>query len=122
MRASTLQTADGAEIIIPNGDIHSHDIINWTLGSNFTRINICLKINEIVATTTVKGWVREIVSGIDGVVVQKEPEVLITNLTSQSMEIKISTWCKDVSFTDKVKSRIYMALYRKLTEENIEVV
>lgn len=122
VRASTLLTADGAEIIIPNGDILSHDIINWTLSNNFTRINIGLKINEIVATTVLKDWVREIVSDIDGVVVQKAPEVLISNLTSQSMEIKISTWCNDVAQTDEVKSKIYLALYKKFSKQNIRVI
>jgi potassium-dependent mechanosensitive channel len=34
LRASTLNTADGAEVIIPNGTILSQDIINWTFSNN----------------------------------------------------------------------------------------
>lgn len=34
IRSSTILTDEGAEVIIPNGDVLSHNIINWTLSNN----------------------------------------------------------------------------------------
>ncbi|HTF20581.1 MAG TPA: mechanosensitive ion channel domain-containing protein, partial [Chryseolinea sp.] len=39
LRSSTLATTDGADIIIPNGDVLSQHIVNWTLGNTFRRID-----------------------------------------------------------------------------------
>ena len=40
LRASTLSTADGADIIIPNGNILSQNIINWTFTNDLKRVMI----------------------------------------------------------------------------------
>src|SRR5204862_5029292 len=38
IRTSTLLTEDGAEVIMPNGDVLSHNIVNWTLSNNHARV------------------------------------------------------------------------------------
>jgi hypothetical protein len=45
-RSSTLLTEDGAEVIIPNGDVLSHNIVNWTLGNNHIRIALSFMIDR----------------------------------------------------------------------------
>jgi len=42
IRASTIGTYDGAEVIVPNNNLISKDLINWTLSSNFKRIEILI--------------------------------------------------------------------------------
>ncbi len=42
IRASTISTYDGAEVIVPNNNLISKDLINWTLSSNFKRIEILI--------------------------------------------------------------------------------
>ena len=38
IRSSTLLTEEGAEVIIPNGDVLSNHIVNWTLSNNHVRL------------------------------------------------------------------------------------
>ncbi len=45
LRSSTLLTNDGAEVIIPNGDILSGQIVNWTLTNNQRRLVMELTVN-----------------------------------------------------------------------------
>ena len=38
IRASTIRTFDGAEVIVPNGNLISNDLINWTLSDSQRRL------------------------------------------------------------------------------------
>src|SRR5205807_639627 len=47
IRACTLLTPDGAEVIIPNGDILSRNIVNWTLTNNQIRAVISFAVEDL---------------------------------------------------------------------------
>jgi len=40
IRASTIRTFDGAEVIVPNGDLISQRVVNWTLAARRQRVTI----------------------------------------------------------------------------------
>src|SRR5262249_24686467 len=40
MRSSTVRTAEGAEVIVPNGDLISKSFTNWTLSDRRRRVEI----------------------------------------------------------------------------------
>ncbi|HEV9035986.1 MAG TPA: mechanosensitive ion channel domain-containing protein, partial [Puia sp.] len=46
IRSSTLLTEEGAEVIIPNGDVLSNQIVNWTLSNNHVRIMLSFTIEK----------------------------------------------------------------------------
>ncbi|HMI62720.1 MAG TPA: mechanosensitive ion channel domain-containing protein, partial [Puia sp.] len=46
IRTSTLLTEDGAEVIIPNGDVLSNHIVNWTLSNNHVRLALSFNIEK----------------------------------------------------------------------------
>jgi potassium efflux system protein len=46
IRTSTLITEEGAEVIIPNGDVLSRNIINWTLSDNYVRQTLTFNIGR----------------------------------------------------------------------------
>src|SRR6185437_8463036 len=38
IRSSKLTTVEGSEVIVPNGDLLSQHIVNWTLSSHYRRV------------------------------------------------------------------------------------
>src|SRR5690606_21434828 len=44
IRSSTLMTQEGAEVIIPNGDLLSGRLVNWTLGGSYSKVDVGIKI------------------------------------------------------------------------------
>ena len=44
LRASTLTTADGADVIIPNGNILSQNIVNWTFTNDQKRVMVSFNL------------------------------------------------------------------------------
>ena len=122
VRSSTLLTPDGAEVIIPNGDILSHNIVNWTLSNNNIRIELSFTVDKLILAEEIRPDITGILKSFPEVLAQKEPEIFINNITSQSTQLKIYFWCKDVTKTELARSEVYSTFYKKLQERGIKIL
>ena len=110
LRATTLNTADGAEVVIPNGNILSTNIVNWTYSNSEKRVvlNFSLTgkeldaniINEIINTT---------IKTIPNVVSKRKPVILYTKVTQESCSLTIRFW-STINHSDFVKSETMLQL------------
>lgn len=122
LRSSTLLTADGAEVIIPNGDVLSQQITNWTLSNNQKRVELDLSIagnNDMeVVTNTVKKAI--LASGF--IYENREPSVLFTGVSDDGFELKVFYWCDDVGKVNSAKSAITVLLFKELKAHGMRLV
>ena len=119
MRSSTLLTAEGAEVIIPNGDILSQQITNWTLSNNYKRLELSFtlltnKEKEALITT-----IGDMIKTSEFVYKEREPVVLVESIKEEELGLKVFFWCNDIYKADQVKSEIRFMLYRQLKEQGI---
>ncbi len=121
LRSSTLITGDGAEVIIPNGDVLSQQITNWTLSNNQKRIELDLSItgsNDMeLVTNTVKKAILE--SGF--IYENREPSVLFTGISDNGFDLKVFYWCVDVNKTGAAKSAITVLLFKALKAQGMQL-
>ncbi|MFD2288927.1 mechanosensitive ion channel [Pedobacter petrophilus] len=122
VRASTLLSDEGAEIIIPNGSILSNNIINWTLSNNQMRVDISLSIAKPFNSTEVVSLIREIIIENSNVFLSKEPIILISPVSKLNSNINIYFWCKDISKADLTKSIINAQIFEAFEEKEIEIL
>jgi len=122
IRASTLLTDDGAEIIIPNGSILSNNIINWTLTNNQMRVIIEFGLAKPFPKDEVVTLIQEAIAANDNIFMGKEPKILISPKSKTSNNIKIYFWCKDISQAETTRSSINAAIFDELDERGIEIV
>jgi len=110
LRSSTLNTPDGAEVIIPNGNILSQNIVNWTFSNNEKRVvlTFSLKGNELDANL-----INEIINGtiknVPHVVSKRKPVILYTKVTPETCSLTIRFW-SIISNADQVKSEAMLQL------------
>ena len=122
IRSSTLLTPDGAEVIIPNGDLLSHNIVNWTLSNNHIRIELPVVVDGLPDPEDIKKGFADIIKDNPNVLTQRQPEVLFTYLKGKTVEMVFSFWCRDVSKLDIVKSDVSKAVHGLLKEKGINIV
>jgi potassium-dependent mechanosensitive channel len=122
IRASTLTTADGAEVIIPNGDILSHSIVNWTLTNSQIRTTISFSVENLPNEKEVKQEIVRIIKDNEHVIKGREPEILVNTLTAKKIQLSFMFWCVDVTRVEDVKSDISVAIYDYLKSKEIEIV
>ncbi|EDM34817.1 probable periplasmic binding protein; possible mechanosensitive ion channel component [Pedobacter sp. BAL39] len=122
VRASTLLSEEGAEIIIPNGSILSNNIINWTLSNNQMRVDLTLSIAKPFNSTEVVALIREIIVENSNVFISKEPVIMISPVTKLNSNINIYFWCNDISKADLTKSMINAQIFDVFEEKGIELI
>ncbi len=122
VRASTLMSDEGAEIIIPNGAILSNNIINWTLSNNHMRVDMTLSIAKPFDATEVLGLIREIISANTNVFLAKEPVIMISPVSKVNSNVSIFFWCKDISQAELTKSVINAQIFDAFEEKGIEIL
>jgi potassium efflux system protein len=122
IRASTLLTDDGAEIIIPNGSILSNNIINWTLTNNQMRVIIEFAVAKPFPKDEVVTLIEEAIAANDNIFMGKEPKILLSPKSKTSVNVKIYFWCKDISQAESTRSTINAAIFDELDERGIEIV
>ncbi len=121
IRSSTILTDEGAEVIIPNGDVLSHNIINWTLSNNQVRSTLSFNLDKTTYTDAIQPEIKELVKTIPGIFLRKEPELSIEHVTSKAVRLKVSFWCTDVGSSSATSAAAREAIYNYLDKKGIEV-
>jgi potassium-dependent mechanosensitive channel len=121
LRSSTLLTGDGAEVIIPNGDVLSQQIVNWTLSNNQQRIQLDLSVTGNNDMEVVTNTVKKAILASGFVYENREPSVLFTKVHDNGFNLTVYFWCVDISKADEAKSSINLLLYQHLKALGIQL-
>lgn len=120
IRASKIVTVDGSEVIVPNGDLLSQHITNWTLSSSMRRVELTIGVAYGTDLKKAAGLMENIVHSQEGVQTMPEPLVLVHMLNDSSVDFRILFWA-DIGVWIILKSDILAAIYRAFAENNIEI-
>jgi len=121
IRASKIATADGAEVIIPNGDLISHHVINWTLSNNNRRVELIIGVAYGADIEKVKGLLKDVLNAHNDIMQVPEPSVLLHNLSASSVDFRVLFWAADINTWVGLKSQILADIYDILNKEGIEL-
>jgi small-conductance mechanosensitive channel len=122
IRTSTLLTEDGAEVIMPNGDVLSHNIVNWTLSNNHARVTLSFSIERKPGTDILKPEILSIIKSNEKVVEKREVEVAVSNINSKKTDINIIFWCRDISKVSAISEEVRNAIYAHLEQKGIIIL
>ncbi|HXB30026.1 MAG TPA: mechanosensitive ion channel domain-containing protein [Puia sp.] len=123
IRTSTLLTDEGAEVIIPNGDVLSRNIINWTLSNNHIRESLTFSMEKSDHSKDISAdAIKDIVLKNENVLSERAPDITITNLNSKNMELKILFWTKEFNKSNASAETIKAEVYQYLESKGIVVL
>lgn len=120
LRSSTLSTSDGADILIPNGNILSQNIVNWTFTNDHKRVMIgfTLSGNELDANV-INEVINEVIANIQGVISNKKPVILYTRVTHENCTLTVRFW-STISNADSAKSEAMIKLSSAFSGKNLK--
>ncbi len=122
IRSSRMVTPDGAEIIIPNGDMLSQKLINWTLNNSHLRVEIDIKIADGADLDRVKEIVTEILKTNEDIMQTPEPQLLYKNINQSGADLQILFWAFDINKWTQLKSIVLQKIYEACRKENINII
>lgn len=121
LRSSTLLTQEGAEVIIPNGDILSQKIVNWTLTNNQRRLEMEVSVSGSTDMEVVSSAIKKAIVASKYIYQSREPQVLFTKVNEDGFDMKAFFWITDVSRSNEANSEILLLLHEKLNAENLHL-
>ncbi|WP_345952496.1 mechanosensitive ion channel domain-containing protein [Mucilaginibacter sp. PAMB04168] len=121
MRSSKIATGNGAEIIIPNGDLISQHVINWTLSDSNRQVELNISVAYGCDVDKVKNILRNLLANRDDIMIKPAPVVFLDKLGPNTVDFKVQFWAADISMWQQLKSRILSAIYKAFEAEGIEI-
>jgi len=110
LRSSTLFTADGAEVIIPNGNILSQNIVNWTFSNDEKRVMLVFSITgKELDANVINEVINNTIKSVPNVIAKRKPVILYTKVTPDTCTITVRFW-STISHTEIVKSEAMIQL------------
>ena len=120
LRASTLSTADGAEVIIPNGNILSQNIVNWTFSNDQKRVMVWFSLaGKELDSNVINEVINGTIADMPNVISQKKPVILYTRVSPETCAITVRFWCT-INNADSVKSEAMIRLSAAFETKNIK--
>ena len=121
IRHSLLLTPEGGEVIVPNGDMLSNQIVNWTLSNDYIRIEIPLKVEAKENWATLNRLIKEAIAAEPRVLTSVEPIILLNSITNDIIDFKALVWCNEIHYADRMKSDLTDSIFELFKKQNIQV-
>jgi small-conductance mechanosensitive channel len=120
IRSSTLRTFTGSEVIVPNSDLISNRVTNWTLSDPIRRVDIQIGVAYGTEPERVLTILRDIADAHEKVERSPAPDALFRGFGNSSLDFEIRVW---LHFEDwyRVHSEINIAISRALADNQIEI-
>ncbi|MBO0358038.1 mechanosensitive ion channel [Hymenobacter sp. BT186] len=122
IRASKLISLSGSEIIVPNGDLLSGHVINWTLSNNHIRVELGLKLNLDTDLDKAKQLIRDEVLENPNTLHKLAPEILLSGVNGQVYDLKVLFWINNIRQEQVLKSEVLAGIHRRFTQEGINMI
>jgi len=121
LRSSTVTTIDGADVIIPNGDVLSQHIVNWTHNNPYKRIDIDMEVETTEDKDSLAAMIKTIIQSSEFVLEKREPVVLLEKVKDKGVSLKIYFWCEDFYKSELAKSDVWYKIYQGLKARGMKV-
>ncbi len=121
LRTSTLSTADGAEVIIPNGIMLSQNIVNWTFSNDQRRVMIEFSLSgDELDTNVINDTINNIIGKLPNVTTKNKPVILFTKVHQETCWLTVRFW-SNISNVEQVKSMAMLQLSAAFKAKNMKM-
>ena len=121
IRSSKIDCGDGSELIIPNGDLISQHVINWTLSNNNRRIELIVGVAYGSDVTVVEDLLRKIVTEQPDIMQNPAPAVHLVNFSEKSIDFRLWFWAAEIGKSSGLKSNVIARIYTDFKAAGIEI-
>jgi len=119
IRATVVQTWQGAEVIVPNATLISENLINWTLTNPQRRMEIPVGVAYGSPTEKVIELLTEVARAHDEVLEDPEPKTIFTGFGDSALDFELRAWTVG-NFVD-IASDLRVRMDRALGDKGIEI-
>ncbi|MEA1896588.1 MAG: mechanosensitive ion channel [Bacteroidota bacterium] len=121
MRASVIQTFDRSEVIVPNGNLVSNEVINWTLSNKMRRLEIKVGVAYGSDIEQVLKILKECAESHELVLKDPPPYVWFTNFGDSSLDFRLLFFYPQYNGGLTVRTEVASAVDKALKKAKITI-
>nr|WP_315197103.1 mechanosensitive ion channel domain-containing protein [uncultured Flavobacterium sp.] len=104
LRTTKINAPNGAEIIIPNGNLLSQNITNWTYTDNFKLVEISIEIAGDTTPDDINAIIMVALKSLTLINMEKTPQIYYSSISDGKYKILIKLWCSIYRTEETVSS------------------
>ena len=120
-RYISVAAGDGREFLIPNEDLVTQKVVNWTYTDKNTLVKVNFGTNYDANPRLVCKLAIDTAAGEPRVTKGKPPNCILTEFAEVGMKFSLTFWIADPDGMDNVKSDVMLALWDAFKREGIRV-
>lgn len=93
LRTTKINAPNGAEIIIPNGNLLSQNITNWTYTDNFKLVEVSIDISGDTTPDDINATIMEALESLALVNTTKAPQIFYNAISDGKYKVLVKFWC-----------------------------
>jgi potassium efflux system protein len=121
LRATTVQTFDQADVIVPNPDLVNNAVTNWTLSNRQVRLIIPVGVAYGSDVPLVVDTLMACAKENPKVASVPEPQVLFLSFGESSLDFELRVFLFDIDERLKVRSELHQEIDQRFREAKIEI-
>ena len=121
IRSSTIFTFEGSEVIVPNGNLISKELINWTLTDRQRRAEVLVGVAYGTDPEKVLGILRKVSAEHTEVLNEPAPLALFSGFGDSSLDFRLLFWIKKADERYKIQSEVNVAVNNALQKAGITI-
>ncbi|MDB5573357.1 MAG: MscS Mechanosensitive ion channel [Tardiphaga sp.] len=120
-RYISVAAGDGREILIPNEDLVTQKVINWTYTDKNTLVKVNFGTNYDADPRLVCRLAIEIAAASPRAIKLKPANCVLTEFAEAGMKFSLTFWIAEPDGMDNVKSDVMLTMWDVFKKENIRV-
>jgi small-conductance mechanosensitive channel len=121
IRASVIRTADGSEVIVPNGSFISSQVTNWTLSDRQRAVEVSVNVVGGTDPQRVVELLKSTAAAHPGVAKEPSPQVYVTNFSAGAVTFQLRAWTDRHEDWAQLRSDLSVAVNEALAREKIAI-
>lgn len=120
-RYTSVISRDGREHLVPNEDIITQPVINWTFSNKRVRRHLPVNVSYNSDLEKAMALMKEAADEVSRVIKKPEPRVLIKSFGDNGIDLELRMWIRDSeNGVSNIASDVYLAIWHKFNDNGVE--
>ncbi|MBK7867899.1 MAG: mechanosensitive ion channel [Ignavibacteriales bacterium] len=121
IRSSVIKTWEGAEVIVPNGNLISNKLINWTFSDHQRRVDIRVGVAYGSDVQKVLKLLHDCTKANEEILLKPEPTVFFKDFADSALLFELRCWTENFNSWLQIQSDLRVEIEKVLRENGIEI-